>query len=438
MLAWPPPGVAPLKDGGREFFDTEESAVDPRMWESAEAIVFGIESGIDLTVDEMDSGYDFNATSSISPNGSTCDRSPSSAGTPNIVTVGQSANAVDNVGAIGTITGLTRDVELLLLLEYFKCVYPQMPIVHPYTLISEYASGKVESVLLLCVSTFVSDPRIDQERIFQLARSVLYSRLEQGPSVLLVQSLLHANLYAASTGSRGTLSYLYTGMAISMAQQIGLNLDPDDLRPSEALSDSLTWIEKETRRRLYWAVYALDKQSSLIASRSCMIRDEDCKARLPCKQIVWETVAVSGPGNAPYASQPGLNVSQIVQLAATGLESWPSQCVAKSLSLNWGIIFARNPELLIDSQVEKRNADAWPTVRWSELTRDERMLFDKNRPGLVSFPEQSDPFGWLVILENIFGKVIAYIRNEDVFMREKTTRTSFRSPDSIHSVSRIQ
>ncbi|KAJ3308058.1 hypothetical protein HDU93_005810, partial [Gonapodya sp. JEL0774] len=118
------------------------------------------------------------------------------------------------------------------------------------------------------------------------------------------QALVMLVFYSSTTGVHGSLMWLYTGMAVRMSFELDLNVEPNQLsnrlplatlEPTSSSSAEAarqwTWAEKESRRRAWWAVYLIDRMSSISASRSAMIRDHECHTLLPCSQGIWEGFA---------------------------------------------------------------------------------------------------------------------------------------------------
>jgi hypothetical protein len=74
-------------------------------------------------------------------------------------------------------------------------------------------------------------------------------------------------------------AWLKLGIAIRVAQHIRLTVEPDA---------SLSTIEKEEHRRVFWSLYILDKLISSGRDRTPAIADEDCKVRLPCTETAFK------------------------------------------------------------------------------------------------------------------------------------------------------
>ena len=74
------------------------------------------------------------------------------------------------------------------------------------------------------------------------------------------------------TAGRLRLGWLKIGLSVRIAQDLGLMREPDM---------SLTNIEQEELRRVFWSAYLLDKLVSCGRARPPAISDEDCQVQLP-------------------------------------------------------------------------------------------------------------------------------------------------------------
>jgi len=82
---------------------------------------------------------------------------------------------------------------------------------------------------------------------------------------------------------------MYIGMAIRMAQEIGLHkIDevPIGAQPAKIKSEAL-FIQRETKRRTFWACFLLDRYSACAVGRPTLIEEDDCDVRLPCNEAIW-------------------------------------------------------------------------------------------------------------------------------------------------------
>ncbi|KXS20689.1 hypothetical protein M427DRAFT_51672 [Gonapodya prolifera JEL478] len=421
-IAWSPVGLSRLQDGGRALFGLvpvapEEAVRDFDFHQEGEQEADDPEASQRITPDASSSGW-----TETDQRTSPSNPSPSLEEDPS-----------ERKG----ITGLPERLEHLLLFNYLKYVASQIPILHAQTVVRDYIARHLERVLLLCMfapsATYATGSGINPEDVFEMARAEFNARLEEGPSLVLMQCLLLIILYTATATSRGERAWMYTGMAVRMAYELDLNVDPDDLangtylnsapiilsaystRAATIQSSKLwSWIDKETRRRVWWSVYILDKQGALISSRGSMIQESEIRTRLPCLQILWEAVAQHIPGQGQSSVVLGASVADVLMLAETrlpDLQGWPECAVTDEIRMSWEDVLHHMPEPMAarlkvdDFDGPGLNADVTPSLGWSRLSHDIRLTLDRSRPGKVSFPEKSDPFGWLIILENIFGMV---------------------------------
>lgn len=153
-----------------------------------------------------------------------------------------------------------------LVADYFAHLGPATSFIHRQTFMRNL---RAQPPLLLYSIYAVAAPyseKIGANRfefaasMFERAKRLLYPALELPPSLVTIQALLHLVLYGVTSWAHGAIAYQFTGIAIMMARQMLLNLDPDSDRFSkEATRRNMRWVEKETRRRVWWALYNLDR-----------------------------------------------------------------------------------------------------------------------------------------------------------------------------------
>ncbi|KAI8581551.1 hypothetical protein K450DRAFT_231863 [Umbelopsis ramanniana AG] len=118
------------------------------------------------------------------------------------------------------------------------------------------------------------------------------------PSLEVVQSLVLLTHQEFAT-DRDSALWMYAGMAIRMAQDIGLEKEPVPVRKSdsvkrnssdadsgnhyrtEALPTYKTERERETRRRVFWTVYFLDRLNSIGLGRRFVMWESSISTALP-------------------------------------------------------------------------------------------------------------------------------------------------------------
>ncbi|PSR82469.1 fungal-specific transcription factor domain-domain-containing protein [Coniella lustricola] len=94
------------------------------------------------------------------------------------------------------------------------------------------------------------------------------------PSVDALQACLLLVVAFTATG-KGKKAYmlLTTAVGMTMAQELHREMDP---------RATVTPVERETRRRLFWTCYLLDRFISCGSKRPCLIADKTILLRLPC------------------------------------------------------------------------------------------------------------------------------------------------------------
>ncbi|KXJ95065.1 fungal-specific transcription factor domain-domain-containing protein, partial [Microdochium bolleyi] len=120
-------------------------------------------------------------------------------------------------------------------------------------------------------------------------RYAAQSRMEidsDEPSMDSLQAMLLL-VTAFTAAGRGRKAYMLMSMAVGMAIALELHREVD--------ADSrITLPERETRRRIFWTCYLLDRFMACGSKRPCLISDKTILLRLPCWTPVGSHVAVEG------------------------------------------------------------------------------------------------------------------------------------------------
>ncbi|KAM6495549.1 Fungal specific transcription factor domain containing protein [Amanita muscaria] len=134
-----------------------------------------------------------------------------------------------------------------------------------------------------CAAPLVNDHRLTSDkRIDEGGMGMLYYE-----RALTLQYISHANIQIAHVQCFILLSsflcsvnclpqaWLLVGQAVRSAQDLGLHRSPRRLLVSP--------IEKETRRKIWWGVYTLDRMLALALGRPLGINDADCDIEMPAE-----------------------------------------------------------------------------------------------------------------------------------------------------------
>jgi len=185
-----------------------------------------------------------------------------------------------------------KDILDHLIQLFFDSVYYQFPIIHPETFMTQYREGKVSPNLLnaICagVARFSDHPDVVTTPAFLAGepfatnvRACVIDSIDI-PTVSNVQALLFLGMYEYGA-ARGPRAWMFGGMAIRMAQELGLNRE--DSSPVFYLQGD--WVMRETRRRTFWACFIMDVLASSSSGRPRMIDERDCEVLLPSEDNAW-------------------------------------------------------------------------------------------------------------------------------------------------------
>ncbi|ORX78079.1 hypothetical protein K493DRAFT_412399 [Basidiobolus meristosporus CBS 931.73] len=174
---------------------------------------------------------------------------------------------------------------------YFDVIYPQMPFVHRPTFFRKLKNKEVPPILILsicaCVSRLSNHPAILADECTRRGeifsdrfRDILVLCLDD-PCISTTQALLIFSYYEY-TNARISRSWMYLGMAVRMAQELGINrLDEGGSVEGQCPSE---WVEAETRRRVWWSCFIRDRLVSSGTGRSMAIDEQDTRVLLPCDE----------------------------------------------------------------------------------------------------------------------------------------------------------
>ncbi|ORY02156.1 hypothetical protein K493DRAFT_312150 [Basidiobolus meristosporus CBS 931.73] len=201
-----------------------------------------------------------------------------------------------------------------LLETYFNCVNPIFPLLHKAEFLDRLGDIDAEppffllNSILAIAAVFISSETIltkenlTPETFYERARMLL-DRTYEVSSLENIQALILLGIYQHITYS-GMRAWLYSGMAIRMAEDLGLHRNPEkwDI-------EGLTQQEKETRKRVWWVCYQIDRHGSVCVGRPLCIDDRYYDTTLPC--IDPNSEIESGISVSP---QSGLALKPFVQV----------------------------------------------------------------------------------------------------------------------------
>ncbi|PPQ77711.1 hypothetical protein CVT25_011146 [Psilocybe cyanescens] len=214
-----------------------------------------------------------------------------------------------------------RDLAEKLVAAYFARLHFLMPVVdkpfflrkfahimdnqHDLEVIrSETAFLSLLFAVFACAANLTQDSRLATERHDDGGMGMVYYE-----RALILQYISHPNIQVAHVQCFVLMSsflcsvnclpqaWILIGQAVRAGQDLGLHRSPRRLAVSP--------VEKETRRKIWWGVYTLDRMLALALGRPLGVNDSDCDAELPV-EVDDEHLAEYFTGAPMTQRQPSL------------------------------------------------------------------------------------------------------------------------------------
>ncbi|KAJ5497054.1 hypothetical protein N7463_009041 [Penicillium fimorum] len=187
---------------------------------------------------------------------------------------------------------------------YFEHINSWCPILHRRTTLDTFfgpspldeADRMVLYAIVATTLRFSSDNRLNDQNRKRYHDSskqkvVLYGLENSSVKALQALVILALDLVGSSNGPPGwkllaliTRSVVQLGLAVEAKSSL-INPTYPSIYTLRAvtLSEPDSWIEDESRRRLFWMVYLLDRYSTLATAFNFALDDRDIDRKLPCK-----------------------------------------------------------------------------------------------------------------------------------------------------------
>ena len=191
---------------------------------------------------------------------------------------------------------------------YFKHINTWCSILHRKTTLDTLFGGSSldedDRILLHAIVAttlrFSTDARLDTEkkdRYYSISKQKVLLYGFQHSSVKALQALviLALDLCGASNGPPGwnllaliTRSAVQLGLSVeTTSQTIAPRLPSIYTLRAMVLPESRTWIEDESRRRLFWMVYILDRYATITTAFEFALDEKEIDRRLPCRDDLF-------------------------------------------------------------------------------------------------------------------------------------------------------
>ncbi|KAG0041518.1 hypothetical protein BGZ83_001700 [Gryganskiella cystojenkinii] len=174
----------------------------------------------------------------------------------------------------------------VLLNLYFRYMYPFAPLFIRKTFMERHRAGRpsLSQILLLnamfCNACWYSDdPDIKQQSTKYFSRAkIILDETYHVSQLSTVQALLMMSHHQHACGNHSG-GWLYTGMAVRIAHDLGLHRQDMDVAETE---------EAEMRKRVWWALYIADRLGGGIMGRPLVIRDKEFNVQMPNDDWILE------------------------------------------------------------------------------------------------------------------------------------------------------
>ncbi|KAI5304830.1 hypothetical protein KEM56_005859 [Ascosphaera pollenicola] len=188
---------------------------------------------------------------------------------------------------------------------YFEHVNTWCPILHRRTTLDTFFGptplGVEDRMLLYAIVAvtirFSKDSRLDkknEKRFHDNAKQkvLLYGLESSSIKALQALVILALDLVGSSNGPPGwkllaviCRSVVQIGLSVETTSNLAANWYPSiyTLR-ANVLPEPHTWIEDESRRRLFWEVYILDRYATITTAFDFALNENDIDRKLPCRE----------------------------------------------------------------------------------------------------------------------------------------------------------
>lgn len=187
---------------------------------------------------------------------------------------------------------------------YFEHVNTWCPILHRRTTLNTFFGPspleEVDRIVLYAIVAtslrFSTDPRLNEQNRKRYHDSskqkvLLYGLENSSVKALQALVILALDFVGSSNGPPGwkllaliARSVVQLGLAVESSSSLVASTYPSiyTLR-AVILPEPENWIEDESRRRLFWMVYLLDRYSTIATAFDFALDDKDIERKLPCK-----------------------------------------------------------------------------------------------------------------------------------------------------------
>ncbi len=182
---------------------------------------------------------------------------------------------------------------------FYSHIHPWAPILSPNPPNFQPPWNIVVQAIVVVTLRLSSDPRLDgrKETYKRAAKSYVLSHAIESTSISSVQALalLAIDLIGSDQGPSSwgilallTRSAVHLGLAAEDDQPAAYSRAPaPSLSRTSIIPPAADWAEDESRRRLFWLIFSLDRYACASTGWDFALPDFDIRRRLPCADEIW-------------------------------------------------------------------------------------------------------------------------------------------------------
>ncbi|KAK8869490.1 hypothetical protein IAR55_000055 [Kwoniella newhampshirensis] len=191
------------------------------------------------------------------------------------------------------------DIVRDLLALFFTHIHPWAPILSPTIPDFHPPWNIVHHAIVVVTLRLSKDPRLTGSKVLikQRAKQHVLAHAIESTSIASIQALglLALDLIGSEQGPSSwgilallTRSAVHLGLAIEEDSNPWIGRAPvPSLSRTIIIPPSTSWHEDESRRRLFWLIFCLDRYACVSTGWDFALPDFDIRRRLPCSDLIW-------------------------------------------------------------------------------------------------------------------------------------------------------
>ncbi|KAJ1973761.1 hypothetical protein H4R34_004965, partial [Dimargaris verticillata] len=194
---------------------------------------------------------------------------------------------------------------------FFRTKHPFLSVFSYDIFMKRWKAGQIRNIFLNTILAITcrhsseplvkrDPPYLSGEVYFEKAKALAVSAMSAA-TLENIQAFILLGLYEIGRGKE--TAWMYIGIATRMAQRMGLNRI--DTNPNRSHS-SKEWMQRETKRRVWWLTFITENLASLAMSRPPSLHPDDCKVHHPSdEQDIKEFTSPTDESTADSLSSRG-------------------------------------------------------------------------------------------------------------------------------------